>query len=315
MASNRREEPEELRIPDEVLFGPEVDEDHYNSCYEDDDERLLVTAASEEDYRAIRKVWEMEGEAQTIVNSDENGTENGSQNTNEIEEDDEEESNEKPGPKTSIADPYFKREKLVWFSFDVESIQSGLVQVSCTCARFSPTGEAEKETEEFNKYVNPGERAIWDDRSFAVHGLHTYDSRIKDADDIDTVWNQFCEYINRHIGKSQRGVLVAWRGETCDLAWIYKLCQAPFSRLSLPDKLKYFMDPSKVIDNYKTCKLNHAKTGKDTYALGEVWKNLMKKEELENAHDSIDDCRAQMDIICRRRREIYFSNRSWNSSA
>ena len=43
MAPNRREEPEEVRIPDEVLFGPEVDEDHYNSCYEDDDERLLVT--------------------------------------------------------------------------------------------------------------------------------------------------------------------------------------------------------------------------------------------------------------------------------
>ena len=113
MASNRREEPEEVRIPDEVLFGPEVDEDHCNSCYEDDDERLLVTVASEEDYRAIRKVWEMEREAQTIVNSDENGTENGSQNTNEIEEDDEEEYNEKPRPKTSIADPYFKREKLV----------------------------------------------------------------------------------------------------------------------------------------------------------------------------------------------------------
>ena len=83
------------------------------------------------------------------------------------------------------------------------------MQISCTCARFTPTGEAEKEAEEFNKYVNLGENAIWDNRSFDIHGLHAYDSRIKDADNKDTVWNQFCEYINRHMGKSQRGVLVA----------------------------------------------------------------------------------------------------------
>ena len=58
------------------------------------------------------------------------------------------------------------------------------------------------------------------------------------------------------------------------------------------------MDPSKVIQTYKTCKLNHHKTGNDTYALGEVWKKVTKKDELENAHDAIIDCRAQMDILC-----------------
>ena len=82
------------------------------------------------------------------------------------------------------------KERLVWFSFDVETIKLGVVQISCTCARFSPTGEAKKVTEEFNKYVNPGDNVIWDDRSFAVHGLHAYDSRIQDADDIETVWLQ-----------------------------------------------------------------------------------------------------------------------------
>jgi len=250
MASNRREEPKEVRIPripDEVIFGVEVDEDHYNSCDEDDDGRLLVTEASEEDCRALRKEWEMESEAQTISNTDENLAENGAKNQNDAEEDDEDEDIEKPRPKTSIADHYFKKERLVWFSFDLETIKSGIVQISCTCARFSATGEAEKETDEFNKYVNPGESAICDDRSFTVHDLHANDSRIKDADDIETVWIQFCEYVNRHMGKLQRGVLVAWSGESCDMTWIYKLCQAPFSKLSLPNKLKFFMDPSKVI--------------------------------------------------------------------
>ena len=122
MASNRREVQEEVRISDEVLFGPEVDEEYYNSCDEDDDGQVLITGVSEEDYRVMREEWEMEREVQCIVNNAENGTENGPQNTNEIEEDDEEEYDEKPRPKSSIADPYFKREKLVWFSFDVESI-------------------------------------------------------------------------------------------------------------------------------------------------------------------------------------------------
>ena len=138
---------------------------------------------------------------------------------------------------------------MVQFWCRINSIRSSTdFMYLCT---FTPTGEAEKEAEEFNKYVNPGENAIWDNRSFAIHGLHAYDSRIKDADDIDTVWNQFCEYINRHMGKSQRGVLVAWRGESWDMAWVYRLRQAPYSRHSLPNKLTFFMDPSKVIYNYK----------------------------------------------------------------
>ena len=216
----------------------------------------------------------MEREAENILNIDENSDENGAKNQNEAEEEDDNKDNEKPRAKTSMDDPYFKKERLVWFSFDVETIKSGMVQISCTCTCFTSAGEAKKEPEEFNKYVNPRDYAIWDDRSFAVHGLHKFDSRIEDADDIETVWNQFCEYVNCHIGKHQRGVLVAWRGESCDMTLVYKLCQAPFSKLSLPDKLSFFMDPSLVIQFYKTCKLNHQKTGNDTYALGEVWKKV-----------------------------------------
>ncbi len=117
MASNRREEPKEVRIPripDEVIFGVEVDEEHYNSCDKDDDWRLLVTEASEEDYRALRKEWEMESEAQTILNIDENLA---AKNQNDADEDDEDENIEKPRPKTSIADPYFKKRETGMIQF------------------------------------------------------------------------------------------------------------------------------------------------------------------------------------------------------
>ena len=307
MASNQQEEQIEDCIPDDVLFGPEVNQEHYNSCDEDNDEQLLVIESSEEDYRDIRRVWEMERGVQSIPNSDENSDENGAKNQNEAEEEDDDGEYEKPRPKTSIADSYFKKERLVWFSFDVETIKSGVVQISCTCTRFSPSGEPEKIQEEFNKYVNPGDNAIWDERSCRVHGLHEHDSRIQNAEDIESVWLQFCDYVNHHIGKSQRGVLVAWRGESCDMTWVYKLCQAPFSKLSLPDRLTFFMDPSSVIQTYKSCKLNHQRTGNDTYALGEVWKVVTKKDELEKAHDAIVDCRAQMDVLCSKEFKAYLN--------
>ena len=57
-----------------------------------------------------------------------------------------------------------------------------------------------------------------------VHGLHCEHKKIRDADDIATVWNQFYEFIKSNIGRQQVGVLVAWNGVTCDMRWIYKLC-------------------------------------------------------------------------------------------
>ena len=80
MASNQQQEPKEDHIPDDVLFGPEVNEKHYNSCDEDDDEQLLITEASEEDYCDIRNVWEMEIGDQSIPNRDKNSDENGAKN-------------------------------------------------------------------------------------------------------------------------------------------------------------------------------------------------------------------------------------------
>jgi hypothetical protein len=43
-------------------------------------------------------------------------------------------------------------------------------------------------------------------------------------------------------------VLVAWNGETCNLKWLWRLTQAPNSRYSLPDNIKYFIDPYRVIE-------------------------------------------------------------------
>ena len=149
----------------------------------------------------------------------------------------------------------------------------------------------------FNKYVKPPSDAIWDTNMCRrVHGLHCEHEKIRDADDIATVWNQFYEFIKSNIGRQQVGVLVAWNGVTCDMRWIYKLRQAPNSIFQLPTNIKYFMDPMSVIREYKGCKLNKKHSKIESYELGVVW-SFIKKCNLNGAHDSLVDVKAQTDIV------------------
>ena len=54
--------------------------------------------------------------------------------------------------------------------------------------------------------------------------------------------------------------MLAYNGETCDLKWIWRLTQAPGLPYGMPQKLKYFLNPLRVIKNYKGCKLNLVKS-------------------------------------------------------
>jgi hypothetical protein len=145
--------------------------------------------------------------------------------------------------------------------------------------------------------VKPPPDAIWDtEMCKRVHKLHPDHEHIQDADDIVTVWKLFCDFINRNIGRQQVGVLVAWNGVTCDMRWIYKLCQAPNSIFQLPPSIKYFMDPMSVIREYNGCKLNKKHSKVESYELGVIW-SFIKKCNLNGAHDSLVDVKAQTDIV------------------
>jgi hypothetical protein len=51
-----------------------------------------------------------------------------------------------------------------------------------------------------------------------------------------------------------------WNGETCDLKWLWKITQAPGSRCSLPQQIKFFIDPFRVVGYFKTCPINKTKS-------------------------------------------------------
>jgi len=80
------------------------------------------------------------------------------------------------------------------------------------------------------------------------------------------------------------------------MRWIYKVAQAPNTTLSLPDEIQCFLDPLKVISQYRSCKLNKSKSFIESYSLGVVRKYI-KRRPLEGAHNSLVDAKAHTDIV------------------
>ncbi len=112
----------------------------------------------------------------------------------------------------------------------------------------------------FNRYVQPGcAPEYWDHKSIDVHGILPTNPRF----------------------------FVAWNGGTCDLKWLWKLTQAPNLQYSLPENVRYFIDPCCVIVKYKSCLLNKTKSKTQGHALGVMWSYINDGQCLANAHDSI----------------------------
>ena len=214
----------------------------------------------------------------------------------------------------SIAHDHFEGNKLVFVSFDMETGGEfcGILQISAELVRIevvpkitskgpSPNMDTAKvikrEGSVFNEFVRAEEGAIFNSHATAIHGLTAEHENIVNAAKIETVWDQFRRWFYAHLRDDEVAVLVAWNGETCDLKWLWKLTQAPLSPCYLPEEMIYFMDPMKTLQHYKSCKLNHNHSKLDSYELGVVWSHVNGGANLNGAHDSLVDARAQTDII------------------
>ena len=65
----------------------------------------------------------------------------------------------------------------------------------------------------------------------------------------------------------------------------------------MPDVMKFFLNPLRVINKYKQCKFNPTKSKLDSLDLGAVWKYIKVGENLNGAHDILADVMAQTDIL------------------
>jgi hypothetical protein len=176
----------------------------------------------------------------------------------------------------SIAHHDLRANRIVFVSLDVETggEYCGIIQLSAELFRKNTANSTyNRVSEAFNQYVRPPDGTIWNEEAcHASHGLTAESIQIKDGSPFVAVWVQFCDWVSRHVRHDEKCILVAYRGETCDLRWIWKHTQAPRSQLSMPPQFYYFMDPLEVIQNYKGCKFHPTKSKLESLELGCVWK-------------------------------------------
>ena len=157
-------------------------------------------------------------------------------------------------------------------------------------------GDICRQENTFNECVNPGEGAIFGEHVCKVHGLHENHPKIREAEKIGVVWNNFYRWIESMIRPGEKIILVAWNGATCDLRWLWKLTQAPNARYTIYPQVEYFMNPMRTIGHYKGFQLHPHHSKVESLELGCVWHHITGCN-LNGAHDSLVDVRAQTDIV------------------
>lgn len=164
----------------------------------------------------------------------------------------------KPPRGKSIAHFDLTNNKVVFLSLDLETggEYCGIIRLSGQLFRQDPEDHQKKSfiivDDTFNEYVAPPDGAFWNEEACRQsHGLSARSPEIQNGRPFITVWTNFCSWIQRHVGTSEKCILCAYRGETCDMRWIWKHCLAPRSQLNIPKQIVYFMDPLEVIKTYQ----------------------------------------------------------------
>ena len=212
----------------------------------------------------------------------------------------------------SIAHDIILNNHSVFMSFHIETggEYCGIVQISAELCRFelgaegggaSITKDIAKNIKRcplvFNKYIKPDSNCVWSEACTAIHGLGPNDDRISSADPMRIVWHQFENWVDANVKRDEKIILVAYNGQRCDLRWLWKLTQAPHSPYNMPPKIEFFLDPCRIMGKFKSCHLNKSKSKLDSYELGVVWKHIHSGTNLNGAHDSLIDTKAQTDIL------------------
>jgi hypothetical protein len=203
-----------------------------------------------------------------------------------------------PNAKFSKAHPFYEANNVIFVSLDLETggEHCGIVQLSAVFKN----QEGVEVAPPFNHYVKPPDKAVWNPNAMKIHGLHKGDARIKDADSIEVVWEKSVTAAEAAVPEPKQGIIVAWNGKSCDMECIYRITQDEHHRnggpLPFPENCDLFMDPYAVLSRYKGCHLSKKKLGVKDLMLTTIYRAIMQKE-LEDAHNSLADCKGQCDVI------------------
>jgi hypothetical protein len=198
----------------------------------------------------------------------------------------------------SVAHDDINSGRIVYIHVDVEDggPECGLLQLSAVI-----TDKNHCSLGEFNSFIRPPADAVWNEKACQEsHGYTKDDPRISSADSIVDVWPRFVEYVEKHLdGGRKVGMMLAWNGKGSDCAKLFHITEVQYAGvLFMPKWIEYFCDPCLSISGYKACMLHESKrkSKQPGYGLGTVYMELFGVE-LVGAHDSLNDCKAQVRIV------------------
>eukprot|EP00041_Stephanoeca_diplocostata_P027114 m.741690 g.741690 ORF g.741690 m.741690 type:complete len:960 (+) comp23116_c4_seq1:51-2930(+) len=236
----------------------------------------------------------------------------------EIDSDSDDEASEMPSdtPETILAADSFNEDMsagaVVFLHFDIEvtssSDQGSICQLSC-CSYYNGNSEIEKR--EFNAYVTPPSNAEWSEAAIATHGLRPHDFKVGGRQFgsklLVDAWADWVSWIDDVLSPdvlTQRtGCLVCWGGTACEAKWLYLISEIVHPGVChLPRQVKYFWNPLAAATKYQGCTLHKSKLGTIGTGLAEVHSKVMSTPDhsvlfMPGAHDSMVDCRNQMEAI------------------
>ena len=104
-------------------------------------------------------------------------------------------------------------------------------------------------------------------------------------------------FIENNLLEFEEGCVVAYHCAVSDMKWIWCLTQRPNANHEIPSKLKWFLDPLKLIKTFTGCRLNPKKSKLTSLSLGSVWSYINYGKTLEGTHDSGVDARTRTYIL------------------
>ena len=75
----------------------------------------------------------------------------------------------------------------------------------------------------FSKYVRPPDGVFWNEEACrASHGLTATSPQILSESPFVSVWEEFTTWIGQQVRPDEKCILCAYRGEMCDMQWIWR---------------------------------------------------------------------------------------------
>jgi DNA polymerase III alpha subunit (gram-positive type) len=92
----------------------------------------------------------------------------------------------------SVAHADFESKKIILFNVDLETGGDSCGPVQISVAAYNP--HEKRSLSEFDAYIRPAKGALWSQATINVHGIQPTQQRIKEADELEEVWQKLLEY-------------------------------------------------------------------------------------------------------------------------